>query len=314
MKVCSKCKNKVSNKTKICPKCGNDVSMAKIIVDNKKTNNKKITKPKPVEVKEEVVETRKVTNKKKQDQKKVKKENKSKINIKVVKKKKSKFKTFIDDLFKSKKKKKKKSVKKVKEVKEIKKETIVDEDFSDVNNKSSSLIWILIVVGVVIFFTICCIVVVNFSFGKYDDEISSKEYGKHYKIGDRVLYNDVIYSLNSVSLINGTEHSKPKDGNQFVLVSISMENIGDEKIKYSYSNWKMSNSKDVETSRIFTPVNASSALYNGTLYVESSKSGTMVFEEAIDEDLELRFYEKIEEENEEPLFKLIFVYDIGKVK
>lgn len=76
-----------------------------------------------------------------------------------------------------------------------------------------------------------------------------------------------------------------------------MENYSKNKVKYSYRNWKMLNSKGEESSRVFTPVNADSALYSGYLVVGGSKTGTLVFEQPKDDsNLYLQFYQLVPKE------------------
>lgn len=186
----------------------------------------------------------------------------------------------------------------------------------DSNYKKKLIVAIIIVASIVALFVGCVIVVSSHFNNNYDYEVSSDSKNNKFNIGDKILYKGIIYQIKSAYAVDGTDYKKPKEGNQFILVNISMENDDKKKVPYSYKNWKMSNSKNEESSRIFTPVNASTALYSGTLVIGSTKSGSLVFEQPKDDEkLELRFYEfenKMVEGKEEKTEKLIFTINIGK--
>lgn len=130
-----------------------------------------------------------------------------------------------------------------------------------------------------------------------------------FKLGDIITYKEITYSVLKVETSNGTKYKKPKEGYQYLIVTINFENNSDEKYRYSSEDWKMINSKKEETGRIITPVNAGKALYSGYLVVGGTKTASVVFEEPIDDKkLELRYYdpkemkqyleEKLKEEQE----------------
>ena len=122
-------------------------------------------------------------------------------------------------------------------------------------------------------------------------KITEKNMGKTFNMNEAILYKGIKYKVTKAETSEGTEYRKPKEGNEYIVVTIHFENQSKEKQKYSYRNWKMSNSKDEEKSRIFTPINVETALYSGTLVVASEKDGSLVFEQPKnDEDLVLNFY------------------------
>ena len=106
-----------------------------------------------------------------------------------------------------------------------------------------------------------------------------------------IRFDGITYNITNIKEVESTQYKKPKEGNRFVMVTIKMENYSKNKVKYSYRNWKMLNSDGEESARIFTPVNANTALYSGNLVVGGSKYGTLVFEEPKDDNnLYLQFY------------------------
>ncbi|MGX7047004.1 DUF4352 domain-containing protein [Pseudolactococcus plantarum] len=59
------------------------------------------------------------------------------------------------------------------------------------------------------------------------------------KVGDSVTQNGVHYQINSVKYNTGTKYSKPDDGNQYVIVNITIENKGKDTVSYNRYNFKL---------------------------------------------------------------------------
>ena len=90
----------------------------------------------------------------------------------------------------------------------------------------------------------------------------------------------------------GNSYKSPKAGHQFLIVTVYIKNNTGDKVPYSYENWTMSNSKGEEKKRIFSSINVDTALYSGELVVGGIKTGSMVFEQPInDPKLKMNFYE-----------------------
>lgn len=125
---------------------------------------------------------------------------------------------------------------------------------------------------------------------------------KVFSIGDAISYKGAEYKVTKIEVSQGNSYKSPKEGNQFLIVKISIKNNSDKKLAYSYENWTMSNSKGEEKKRIFTSINVEDALYSGELVIGGIKKGSMVFEQPInDPKLKMNFYElkKDESGNEE---------------
>ncbi len=266
MKVCKKCKKKVANKAKICKFCGADVTKCKIIKQPNSSVNKE-------EKKEEV----KVVS--------VKPKIDTPTNS-LVKEEKVSLVSKIKKIRKNRIKKERALARKAKTVKEVKR-----LKYKKIFKISSIIVSILLVLFLIIFgirklFNLSGIYVVK-----------EGTFNNVYNMNDRIKYKDVIYSVTDVYVSQGTEYKSPKEGNCYVVVTIDFENDSKEKIRYSHKDWKMSNDSGEEKSRIFTPINVSTALYSGNLVVGGKKSGSLVFEEPISsEELLLNYYEYKEEE------------------
>ena len=125
---------------------------------------------------------------------------------------------------------------------------------------------------------------------------------KIFAIGDLITYKGVDYKVVKVETSEGNSYKKPKEGNQFLIVTVYIKNNTSDKIKYSYENWTMSNSKEENKKRIFTSINVDTALYSGDLVIGGIKTGSMVFEQPKnDQKLILNFYELTKDKNGEDI-------------
>lgn len=115
---------------------------------------------------------------------------------------------------------------------------------------------------------------------------------KVFSMEDIITYNNVDYKVVKIETSKGNSYKSPKAGHQFLIVTVYIKNNAENKIPYSYENWTMSNSKGEEKKRIFSSINVDSALYSGELVVGGIKTGSMVFEQPInDPKLKMNFYE-----------------------
>ena len=127
-------------------------------------------------------------------------------------------------------------------------------------------------------------------------EKATKE--KVFGMDDIINYNGVEYKIVKVEKSEGNNYKAPKEGYEFLIVTIYIKNNTGNKVSYSYENWTMSNSKNEENKRIFTSINVDTALYSGELVIGGIKTGSMVFEQPInDQKLKMNFYELKEDEN-----------------
>ena len=115
---------------------------------------------------------------------------------------------------------------------------------------------------------------------------------KVFSMEDIITYNNVDYKVVKIETSKGNSYKSPKAGHQFLIVTVYIKNNTGDKVPYSYENWTMSNSKGEEKKRIFSSINVDTALYSGELVVGGIKTGSMVFEQPInDHKLKMNFYE-----------------------
>ena len=121
---------------------------------------------------------------------------------------------------------------------------------------------------------------------------------KVFDMNDIITYNSIDYKVVKIETSKGNNYKSPKAGHQFLIVTVYIKNNTGKKVPYSYENWTMSNSKGEEKKRIFSSINVDTALYSGELVIGGIKTGSMVFEQPInDPKLKMNFYELKKDED-----------------
>lgn len=332
MKVCKKCKKHVANKMRICKYCGADVSKAKIIKEVPKPTNKT-----PIIEKKEVIEQPKIEviiteeSKTKLKNKKTEKKDKKKDKIKQKTNKKNKKEKNLKIKTKKTKEKKNKNQKPKNKKNILSKVLIPFKLLKKLLNKIVGLIKKIIkkiksickrikqklkrkyLKRIIIIILVLTVLGVGSYYGidiykKHTTNKNTIEEGekatnkKIFAIGDLITYKGVDYKVVKVETSEGNSYKQPKEGNQFLIVTVYIKNNTSDKIKYSYENWTMLNSKEENKKRIFTSINVDTALYSGDLVIGGIKTGSMVFEQPInDPKLILNFYELTKDKNGEDI-------------
>jgi hypothetical protein len=100
-----------------------------------------------------------------------------------------------------------------------------------------------------------------------------------FKVGESVQLKDNKLTVTKVAKSAGTDFDKPKAGNEFVIVTLTVENAGKENISYNPFDFKMTNSQGQITDAALTTVNTDTALQSGELASGGKVSGTIAFEQ-----------------------------------
>ena len=145
---------------------------------------------------------------------------------------------------------------------------------------------------------LCGLVLLGMTGCTTDTESSATDKEKNKKtsfnVNETAVHKDVHYTVTNVEYSNGTEFNKPSDGKNYVIVTINIENKSDEKISYNALDWKMVNSQGQEDSETITIVDSDTNLSSGDLAAGGNKTGTLVFEEDVNEtSLKLLYYPTI---------------------
>lgn len=116
------------------------------------------------------------------------------------------------------------------------------------------------------------------------EEIEPEEKGSEYGINDKVEFEGRVLEVTNVEQSNGTDFDKPKDGKEYVIVHVTIENNSDEEVSYNPYDFKMQNSQGQIESKTFTIVDSDTALSSGDLAPGGKVSGTMTWEQPVDDD------------------------------
>lgn len=115
---------------------------------------------------------------------------------------------------------------------------------------------------------------------------------KDYMQNEIATYKNVDYSITKVEKTQGNnEYIKPKDGYEYVKVTIKIENKSNEKISYNALDWQMVNEDGVEDAWGTYTGDDDIELSSGELDAGGKIEGTLVWEQKKgDNNLRLRYY------------------------
>src|SRR5690625_5031090 len=125
-----------------------------------------------------------------------------------------------------------------------------------------------------------------------------------FELGEKVELNDNIVEVVEVEKSTGDDFDKPKEGKEYVIVHVSIENNGDEDTSYNPYDFKMKNSNGQIEDPAFSIIDSDTALNSGELAPGGNVSGTMVFEQEIDDDQLQLIYEASFWSDKEIVFNL----------
>lgn len=128
---------------------------------------------------------------------------------------------------------------------------------------------------------------------------------KDFTQNETATFNDVNYSITKVERSQGTEFFKPKEGKEYIIVTIKIENKSKEKIPYNAMDWKIVDSTGDENSYTLFGGDNNTDLNSGDLNASGVKTGTVAFEVPKgDKVLTLKYYDNIFSEDYSFQFKL----------
>lgn len=113
-----------------------------------------------------------------------------------------------------------------------------------------------------------------------EKEIEETEFG----VGEKVELNGQVIEVTEVEKSQGGEFEEPSEGNEFVIVHVSIENNGDDEISYNPYNFKMKNSNGQIEDQGLLMIDNDTALSSGELAPGGNVSGSLSFEQPVDDD------------------------------
>lgn len=102
-----------------------------------------------------------------------------------------------------------------------------------------------------------------------------------YNQGEEAILGDGAIIVTKVEKSKGKNYDKPATGKEYVIVHVTIENKGKDKLSYNPYDFKMQNSQGQQESITFTTVDQDTALHSGELIAGGKISGTITFEEPI---------------------------------
>lgn len=118
------------------------------------------------------------------------------------------------------------------------------------------------------------------------EELEDQTFG----VGDVVEHNDYSLTVDDVEKTQGDDFDNPSDGNEYVIVAVTIDNNGEDTISYNPYHFSIQNSNGNITDQAFTTVDSDTSLSSGELAPGGTVSGTIAFEAPVDDpELELIF-------------------------
>lgn len=126
-----------------------------------------------------------------------------------------------------------------------------------------------------------------------------------YAVGEVVKYKGIEMTVTKIEKSQGTDYDKPKDGKEFVVVTVSIKNNSSDKLSYNPFYFKMQNSSGQIEDGTFSTVNQDTALKSGDLAAGGNVTGTVIFEEPVnDKGLLLQYQDNIFSKDVKIQFKI----------
>ena len=117
---------------------------------------------------------------------------------------------------------------------------------------------------------------------------TEKEEPKEFKVGDTVSVDGYEITVNEVSYSDEEGYSTPSDGNQFVIINITINNNTDKKESFNEMDFSL-NVDGVSSTTGFTYVDGVDTLSSGDLDPGAKVTGNLVGEAPADSKLKLRY-------------------------
>lgn len=123
---------------------------------------------------------------------------------------------------------------------------------------------------------------------------STDNSSKVYSVGEEATLGNGSVTVTKVEKSNGSTYDKPKSGKEFVIVHVTIKNNGSSNLSYNPFYFKVQNSQGQQEDITFTTVDQDTSLQSGELISGGSVSGTVVFEEPVnDSNLTLIYQDSI---------------------
>lgn len=116
------------------------------------------------------------------------------------------------------------------------------------------------------------------------EEEPEEEEKTEFNMNEKVELKGRLVEVTGIERSSGSDFNKPKDGMEYVIVSITIENNSDEELSYNPYDFKMKNSQgQIVDKSLGATIDRDTYLSYGDLAPGGSISGTIAFEQPIDD-------------------------------
>ncbi len=123
--------------------------------------------------------------------------------------------------------------------------------------------------------------------GENNGNNTKAEEQKEYKVADVVKLGEREFIVNSVSRASALGYSTPKAGKEFIVVNVTIRNLGTDEVSYNPFDFKVQDANGAQESSTFASLDDS--LSSGTLAPNGKVTGSMPFEVPTGTDAKLIF-------------------------
>ncbi|MDN4066677.1 DUF4352 domain-containing protein [Paenibacillus vini] len=115
--------------------------------------------------------------------------------------------------------------------------------------------------------------------GKTESKAPAPE-NQTFAIGDKIALGDNVLTVNGFARSQGdNEFDTPKEGHEYIIIDLTIENGGSENISYNPFDFSMQNSQGQILDGAFTLTEQDKQLNSGELAPKGKVSGVIVFEQ-----------------------------------
>lgn len=113
---------------------------------------------------------------------------------------------------------------------------------------------------------------------------ASRKNSNGYSIGDVINISDYTITVNDAYTTNGDEYDSAKSGYEYVVVNVTIRNSGEDTIDYNPYDFQVQDSNGKITDPAITFMELGDELDYGSLASGGQVTGSVVFEEPINDD------------------------------
>ncbi|WML56676.1 DUF4352 domain-containing protein [Neobacillus sp. PS2-9] len=100
---------------------------------------------------------------------------------------------------------------------------------------------------------------------KKKEEVKKEAKKDVFAVGEAVQLGKNVLTVAKVEKSNGTELDTPQQGKEYIIVTVQIQNAGDQNISYNPFDFKMANSQGQIQDMGFTTVDSDTSLQSGEL-------------------------------------------------